>query len=175
MEDLEAYSRVDNVIVHGLKEAVAEVVPEANHDVTSVPASGAESSATSEKIFLDFCRNKLQIDLHPTDISVAHRLAKPGGSRGPKPMIVRFSNRKAKQSVLAARTVLRNLESCRNIFINEHLTKTASALFEKARAAVKAQRVQRAWTWNGRVFVRTLPAAGGKSLLISDENDLSRL
>jgi hypothetical protein len=91
-EDLETYSRVDNIIVHGLQEAVAEVVAEANNDIASVPASGAESSATSEKIFLDFCRTKLRIDLHPSDISVAHQLAKPGGSWGPKPMIVRFSN-----------------------------------------------------------------------------------
>jgi hypothetical protein len=90
-------------------------------------------------------------------------------------MIVRFSNRKAKLQVLAARKYLREQESTRFIFINEHLTKTASALFEKARAAVKAQQVQRAWTWNGRVFVRTLPGKGNRSVLISDINDLSQL
>lgn len=179
MEDLEAYSRIDNVIVYGLQEELAEVVAGTSHDVSTVPATGGESSGTSEKIFLEFCRKNLKLELQPSDISVAHRLAKPNrAARGPNPMIVRFSNRKAKQRVLAARKSLRSQESCRNIFINEHLTKTAGNLFDKARAAAKQKRVQRAWTYNGRVFVRTLPATGcpsGRSVMIAHEDDLSRL
>jgi hypothetical protein len=175
VEDLEAYSRVDNVIVYGLKEATAEVVTGASHDETTVPATGGESSGTSEKVFIDFCRTHLRVDIHPSDISVAHRLGKTNRARGPNPMIVRFSNRKAKLRVLAARKELRAQESCRTIFINEHLTATASSLFAKARAAVKQNLIQKAWTYNGRIFVRTLPDNGGRSVLITHQTDLSCL
>ena len=176
INDLEAYSRVDNIIVCGLPEEAAEVVIGAQYSADNVPTSGGETSATSEKLFLAFCRNKLNVDVSPNDISVAHRLTRQRTNiNGPHPMIVRFSNRKAKLQVLAARKLLRNQPSCKNIFINEHLTAGVSQLFQKARSMVKAHRIKSAWTAGGKLLVRTLPSNGDRTLTILCETDLANL
>jgi predicted dithiol-disulfide oxidoreductase (DUF899 family) len=87
-------------------------------------------------------------------------------------MIVRFSNRKAKTAVLAARKELRRQEDCKYVFGNEQMTKSAVELFEKARELVKQRKIQRAWTWNCKIFVKT---NAGQTKMISKYLDLCKL
>jgi hypothetical protein len=179
VDDLEAYSRIDNVIVYGLPETAAEVIAGTAYNAETVPSTGGDLSVTSELAFIQFCHQKLKVEIAPGDISVAHRLAKPkvkgDVSRGPRPMIVRFCNRKAKLRVLAARKELRKVESCKNIYINEHLTQNTSQLFKKSRAMVKNNMIQSTWTWSGKLFIKTLASKGGRIHNITCEADLSTL
>ena len=176
VEDLEAYSRMDNIIVCGLPEAASEIASGVNYSADTVPTTGGEMSTTSELLFINFCREKLKIEVNPNDISVAHRLARPRGTvSGPHPMIIRFSNRKAKFRVLAARRALRGQPSCKNIYINEHLTIGVSQLFHKARKLVKDTRIQTAWTTGGKLYIKTLPKDGSRIQLISSDLDLASL
>jgi len=160
VDELDAYSRSDNIIVYGIKEAYAEVSAPASSSASNANSHQqqmvGETSATSEAAFIQFCNEQLHVSVHPNDISVVHRLPKSNKWNGPRPMIIRFSNKKARMRVMAAKKSLRQNQACRNVYINEHLTKSASQLFEKARGLVRDKKVSGAWTWNGRVFLKTL-------------------
>lgn len=174
VENLEAYTRVDNVIVHGIKEAVAEVASISGADSSASIATQptGEPSASTEQLFIEFCRSKLDVNIQSQDISVAHRLGQTRSGRGPRPIIVRFVNRKAKNQVLQARKRLRTDNTCRHIFINEHLTPRTAQLFQKARHLVKMKSIIGTWTWNGKIYIKTVN--GSKKLILTD-SDLSGL
>ena len=121
-------------------------------------------------LFLHLCRN-LSVDVGARDISACHRLKRRGA--GPPPIIVRFVSRKARSAVLRARNKLREQNRNRTdrnlIYINEHLTTTASELFAAARGLLKMKRIQQTWTFTGRVYVKAL---NGNIKLIGTKNDL---
>jgi hypothetical protein len=155
VDDLEAYSRIDNVVIHGLSESYSEIgsAPRSD-DATS------ESSSSSEEQFISFCQNTLRVNVSKADISVAHRLKKAQGAPGPRPLLVRFSNRRTRSLIMSARKVLRADRSCR-IYINEHLTQQASQLFAEARKLVRNKVIAGAWSWNGRIYCKTLGSIAG--------------
>lgn len=80
-------------------------------------------------------------------------------------MIIRFSNRKARAKVIAARKALRDVP----IYINEHLTSTMSALFASTRKLKSAGKIAGTWTWNCKIYVKTLDE---RIHLISSQLDL---
>lgn len=169
IESLENYTRVDNIIVHGLPESVAAVVGNQGPD----QRQPNEDVFTSEKIFTDFCRDKLHIGVNPSDISICHRLPAPRNSdrTTSRPMIVRFSNRKLKAKIIAARKDLKGT----NIYVNEHLTKHTSEMFATARRLVKEKRLLGAWTVNGRLVVKVATDQGTDTKTISSPLELSGL
>ena len=81
------------------------------------------------------------VDIHPEDISICHRLKRPNSANSNKvqhcPLLVKFTNRKARSAVLAARSQLKGS----NIDINEHLTTTAVVVFAAARKLVKSKKL----------------------------------
>jgi hypothetical protein len=80
----------------------------------SVTGGVAESSASTEAAFISFCAARLNVTVNPADISVCHRLRKPqnGSQSGNHPaVLLRFTNRKVRASVLAARKRLRTTSS----------------------------------------------------------------
>lgn len=172
VDELDAYSRADNIIVYGIQEAYAEVGASVNASVNGSPTRDVgETSASSEAAFIKFCDEQLHISILPTEISVAHRMQKSTKGNGPRPMIVRFSTKKARMRVLAAKKQLRSNPACRNVYINEHLTKSVSLLFEKARGLVRGKKLAGAWSWNGRLYVKTL---NGQTRPLNCEDELSQ-
>ena len=102
-----------------------------------------------------------------TVLSPVHRLQTPtgsaGASRNPAPIIVRFTSKKARDSLYASRTKLKG----QNIFINEHLTSENAKLFTKARKLVNDKKLEGAWTTQGIVYAKlsNLPSARPKKVL----------
>jgi hypothetical protein len=96
---LETYSRLDNLIIKGL--------PEGSYAERASPAtSGAgeiivESQSSVEKSVISFCKDELGVSINSSDISTAHRL-KAGRGDTVRPIIVRFANRKARDSIYRA-------------------------------------------------------------------------
>jgi len=166
LDDMVIYMRRDNVIINGLTEQFAEVAGQTDTVVD-------ETSATSEKVFLEFCNSKLGLTIDPKDISVAHRLGKKriGVAR---PIIVRFSNRKTRDLIMSEKKKLRQRSGAGNIYINEHLTEVNAKLFSSARALWRNNKLAGTWTRNGRVFVKTLETAGSDVVLIKSIEDLAR-
>ena len=172
---IEAYSRVDNLIIHGKPLSFSEVVSNdasAAYD-TSIKnlknhESHFESKAESEVTFLNFW-HELQIDIQQSDIAACHRLPKSGSTKY-TPLLIRFTNRKIRSRVLGARKQLR--ETKKKVYINEHLTKTASDIFAAARRLQKDRKILQTWTTNVKVMVKLLE---NKTRPIFSKSDLAHL
>ena len=102
LEDLEAYSKLDNLIVHGLLETSFSESASAQVPPTGGPV---ESNLDTVKTFVNFANTVLDIPLSSQDISVAHRMKKGRSTTSasstptPAPIIIRFTNREARNRV----------------------------------------------------------------------------
>ncbi|MES9901154.1 MAG: hypothetical protein ABW168_00560 [Sedimenticola sp.] len=108
------------------------------------------------------------IAITPEDIDVAHRLGrpKPGYTRS---VIVKFTNLKARQRVLAARKTLGN------VYINEDLTRFRQTLHYHARVLVKEKRLERSWVAGGKVFCIFPSGPDGAKVHIRSMDDIDNI
>jgi hypothetical protein len=166
IEKLEAYSRRDNLIVSGLPlVSYSEAAAMPPHD-----GNGADHTSTdTEKAFLSLCNDTLGLPTTSADISVAHRLPSHGAGKSPS-VIVRFTNRKARDAVYRAKRQLKNAAPAK-IFINEDLTKHVAGLFFTARSLIKQGRLASAWTNGGVLYVKLTKDPACKPTKIGDSGD----
>ena len=177
INDMDQYSKLDNLLFYGLPlESYADAVGTnaqggagREEDNSSQSSLGLDSSELVERAIINFCKEKLDVAILPTDISIAHRLkgkhkTKPnirrsGGSQetdnvlsssSPPPIIVRFCNKKIRNVILSRKRRLR--ES--GFFINEHLTPANSKLFFEARREVANHKLHSTWTRGGKIFAK---------------------
>lgn len=171
VEDIESYSRGDNLIIRGLLErSAAESASAAPALNDGAGVTLRESHSSVEATVMAFCSDALGITVLPSDISIAHRL-KAGPRDKVRPVIVRFTNRQTRNSVYHAKKLLK--DSSRNIFISEHLTKKASDLFFEARKLLKDKKIYGTWTQGGQVFVRFSPDPATRATLVKSSTDLN--
>ena len=123
-----------------------------------------ELSLSVEDTVVEFCRNSLNIDLDPRDISSAQRLRKTGKDTA-RPIMVRFVSLKVRDRVMRAKKVLRTSTDSHE-FLSDHLTTEASQLFFEARTLVREKKLASAWTMNGRVYYKKTTAADEKPTLL---------
>ena len=152
--EMEQYSRKDNIIIRGFPE-------EKNEDV--------------EQKIMDFINSKVKNPVRKEDISIAHRLLrrtndKLATTNQPAPIVVKFTSRKAKISVLKQKKDLRNLNG-RPIIIHEHLSMENSKIFGKGLQLRKENRIGGIWTRDCKIFVSTLK---GTTVQISSDMDLKQ-
>ncbi|KAI4458221.1 odorant receptor [Holotrichia oblita] len=127
MDNLEQYSRRNNIRISGLVE---------------------EQNENLQEKVLNFCRDKLNVSAESRDIDRVHRLGKPGKT-SPRCVIIKFTNYGSKQKILAARKKLKgSKEKC---FVTEDLTKSRYELY---RAAQDKWGVKHVWTQDGRIKVK---------------------
>ena len=170
IDALEAYTRVDNLIIVGLPStSYADVASAGESDHTS----NAESSIATEKAVFDFCQNKMDIPIATQDISIAHRLKKYTNSTEAPPVDVKFTTRTVRDAVFAARRRLKG--SSPPIFINEDLTKRSADVYHRARASVKNNTITNTWTNIGSVFIKTSDNPNIKPFKISEVHQLNDL
>ena len=165
IEDLEVYSRIDQLIVRGLHE-------NSYAERASLSASADNAAQTHEtvqaieKTLINFCRDKLNVTVTPLDISNIHRL-KSGPNNPVWPVIVRFANKKICNEIYSAKKWLKG--SPDRIFVSEHLTKNASNLFYEARKLKKEKKIFSCWMMNGVVYVEFSPDPTARLALIRKE------
>nr|KAG5693511.1 hypothetical protein BaRGS_006213 [Batillaria attramentaria] len=170
-EELEQYGRRNNVRMFG------------------VPESDDETVEACEAKALKIIHEKLGLTkIGPRDIDAIHRLGArkrrqqrrhPQGARDdggsdsdsdaekrPRPIIIRFVSRKCTQSVLTNRRKLKNS----GVVIVEDLTQARYSLFMRCR---EHDKVDDAWTKNGKVFVRG--STDRRVHLIQSLSDLMKL
>ena len=169
VDDLERYTRSDNLIIRGLPEnsaaEIASAAPSLNDGATL-----RESYASVEKSVIAFCKDSLKIDVSPSDISTAHRI-KGGTKDTTRPVIVRFTNRKVRNLVYGSKKLLKGATS--QVYISEHLTKTDSDLFFEARRLLREKKIFAAWTMNGLVHVRFSPDPTSRATTVHSRDDLA--
>ena len=155
VENQEQYTRIDNVLVHG--------VP--------LPPSGQ-----TENLFevIPNILNKLlpAVSLTPETISAVHRL--PSASHNaasstpkPPPVVVKFVRRQTKNFVMVNRKFLKGKQTV----ISEHQSPSRSALLKKASQLAAANKVQSAWSQDGKILLRSLK---DRTVQIFSEADLAQ-
>lgn len=145
---LENFTRLDNLIITGL--------PLIDYSDAASTSANVETSASTERAVLNFFNTILNVPVESKDISIAHRLKSTAAQSLPN-IIVRFSNRKARNDVYAARRRLQRSERRHDeqtIYINEDLTKETASIFKQAREMVRRKTLHRCWTGGGFVYVK---------------------
>ena len=169
IDDLERYSRCDNLIIRGLPEtSIAETASPA----PSLRDNAAlrDSHTSVEKTVLSFLKDSLHLDVLPSDISTAHRI-RSSAKDSVRPIIVRFSHRRVCNLVYSARAQLKSAKS--NVFISDHLIKSDSDLFFEACKLLREKKIFAAWTQHGLVHVRFSPDPSTKPTIVRTRADLA--
>lgn len=172
---LETYTRVDNLIIKGLPAAYSEVatttVTDASADTLQL---AAENSDTTMGTVLHFCENILGVPVQPGDISIAHRLPKSKYDTT-QPIIVRFTSRRARDSIYNARRNLHTDGSAntKNIYINEHLTKHHDQVFAACRNLRREKKIYSTWTWHGITYAKRTQTS--RAMKVLNEAGISKL
>lgn len=145
-EELEAFSRRDNVILSGV----------------SIPNT-LKYDELENKIFQLFS-SELNIQLLPSDISIVHRIGKSSGDNDDN-LLIRFSRRSIKYRLQEAARSIKP-----KFYLNDHLTPLNSKLYYELRQlGKKSPDVISTYIRNGLVYAKL---NGGLPSRISSPEDL---
>ena len=172
VEELEQYSRIDNVIISGLHVSAASYARAAGG---ADEEGGLTTNDSVEIQVIKFFGDKMNVTVAPSDISACHQLPttrKVGSERTQKKnIIVKFTNRKTKDEILRNGKLLKGSQ----VYVNEHLTKKTGDLAKLARDLRRENKVASTWTRNCKVFVRSLGAPEvANTYRIGGMDDLNR-
>lgn len=169
LSTLENYVRRDQLIITGIPELTLadRATPSASADALS---TAQESPRSVLETVVGLCE-KLGVDIDERDISNAHRL-KAGPKDKHRPIIVSFVAKRVRNAVYAAKKSLKGISS--GVFISEHLTKEAAALYYETRKLVRNKELFATWTQGGVIYIRRTSDATGRPQLVKDKGDLAR-
>ena len=128
IEALEIHSRSSSLVKYGLAESFSETTASSGcrdiDEVVSINQSHKETCIRSQSVFIQFCREKLNLEIRLDDTVNCHRLQKSSQSIH-HPIVIRFASQRVRAEILNERRRLRSS----NIYINEHLTRNVSGMF----------------------------------------------
>ena len=168
LDDLEQYSRMNDVIITGLK-----IKPRSYAQAVDTNKNGGEPSeedlSSTEQQVLSFFREK-GTNMKEDGIEACHLLPKRRNNDVPM-VILRFDNRKYKNALMKQGRLLRGTD----VYINEHLTRKNGEIAKKARQLRKQNKIQGTWVWNCNIFIKLNgPPEAAKVLVVRNLNDLDR-
>lgn len=147
VDDLEQYTRVNDVIVTGLNikpRSYARAVAEENNGGEPVE----EEMLSTEQQVVAFLQAK-GITLNADNIEACHPL--PRRRKEDKPaLILRFANRKYKIALLKQGRMLKGTD----VYMNDHLTKKNGEIARRARLLKKQNKIQSTWVNNCKIFIK---------------------
>ncbi|KAK7881533.1 hypothetical protein WMY93_029942 [Mugilogobius chulae] len=146
VEDLEQYSRINDVVVTGLK-----IKPRSYAKAVAANNGGEPEEAdmlSVEQQVAAFLESK-GISLDLDYIEACHPLPRRK-ENDPPAVIMRFTNRKNKIALLKQGRKLKGT----NVFLNDHLTRRNADLARKARYLRKLNKIQNTWVNNCKVFIK---------------------
>ena len=131
IDRLEQYSRRENVRIYGLAETQGEC---------------------TNTVVIDMARD-IGVTITPADISVSHRLGRPGGvgstaDSRPRPLIVKLVRRDTKFELKRNKKRMRAMEKYRHVYVNDDLTTSRSKL---VRSLKGEKEIKSVWTIEGRI------------------------
>ena len=137
---LDTYTRRNNIEVHGIPSAI----------------EGEALEITVKEV-----AKKIGIDFELNDVEACHRLHR---DNGPKPVIVRFVNRRVVEKIHKEKKKLKDtdlsdingLSIHSKIFFNENLCPAYQKLFRMVYKLKKNGIVNSVWSFNGEVFYKIL-------------------
>lgn len=144
--DLEQYTRMNDVIVTGLRIKPRSYARAVTADNGGEP--GEQDVSSAEQQVAAFLQSK-GIEVDCDNIEACHPLPRRNDSDNPA-IIMRFINRKHKTALIKQGRKLKGT----NVFINEHLTKRNGDIARKARYLRKQGKIQNTWTTNCKIFIK---------------------
>lgn len=124
----------------------------------------SEGEATQKLILL--AKETLEVTLNKEDFTI--RLVRPGNDRKPAIHKIALNNIWKRKQLYQARSKLKGT----SIYISENLTKEQELTFYKCRVLRKSKVIKSTWTFENRIYIRTLD---DKQHKVDSENDLKLL
>ncbi|KAI9999416.1 hypothetical protein NQD34_018229 [Periophthalmus magnuspinnatus] len=144
VDDLEQYTRVNDVVITGIKikpRSYARAVATDGEEPSEQETHSAEQQVAS------YLHGRgIEMDLE--DIEACHPLP-TGNGRSPA-VIMRFVNRKNKLALLKQGRKLKGT----NVFMNDHLTRRNAEIAKKARLLRREHKIQHTWVRNCKIFIK---------------------
>ena len=149
IDEVEQYSRRDNIVAHGLKEDDGE---NTNDVVIAVAAAAG-------------------VPLTNGDISTSHREGRPGNARGgkPRPIVVRFARRDTRTGFLRNNKKLKGHTVYNGVFLGEQLSSMRAKLLH---AVKNDEDTARTWTIDAKIFCTKCADPDGKRYVLNSPDDL---
>lgn len=148
IDDLEQYSRMEDVIISGMSIKPRSYAKAAAVDGGETEERSLVDQQTITEQVIQFFESK-RIQMDPQSIVACHTL--PRKDRNPKPaIIVHFGNRKQKADLLKQGKKLKGSD----VYVNEHLTNRNAEIAREARMLKKNKKIQATWTRNCKVLIR---------------------
>ena len=165
LDDCEQYSRINDLIVSGLKTTPPSYARAAATSLEEPTESDIASIEDQVIAFLD--KKGIQVDKE--DIEACHPLSRKNNKDSPA-IIIRFISRKRKSETLKQGKKLKGS----NVYLNEHLTKRNGEIARKARFLRKQAKIQGTWTTNCKIYIKLNGETPeeAKVLLIKDISEL---
>jgi hypothetical protein len=174
LNDLEQYSRRDNLVIFGLTvSSYAEAANTGHADAANISTPRYDNNVINSVLTL--FNDVLNMNVRREDISAAHRLTsrRPDDRMQQSVVIVKFNSSHTRDRIYASRVQLKNYTTVdnRKIYINEHLTEFNQQLFKKTRQLLRSKKINGTWTHLGSVYIKTGidRAAVTKRIICQDE------
>ena len=151
IDDLEQYTRRDDVIISGLDtkhRSYASVVA-ADQQQTGADAAEDEISSLEDQV-IEFLEDK-NISVDRSSISACHVLGRRKKDTPPN-IVLRFVSRKEKVRLLKQGNKLKGTK----VFINEHLTAKNALIAKHARDLRRTKKIKDIWSRNGSIFIKKI-------------------
>lgn len=163
---LEIANHKTTLIIHG--------IPEKSYDS---PPTIQRSNCDSEAAFIALSSERLGVDLSKQDISDIYRTSTRDKNLVCRPLVIRFTTKKARDSIYEAKRKLRDFHSPQEapIYINEYLTQQNAKLYAYARRLAKKKVLFRTWTAEGVVLIRRSDDPNIRPTKVTDMSELTML
>lgn len=166
VDDLEQYSRLNDVIVTGLKikpRSYAHAVSAGSVEQPSEP----EVSSAEQQVVAFLATRDIHLDVDT--IEACHPL--PMKKNTTPAVILRFVNRKNKTALMKQGKKLKGT----NVYLNDHLIKRNAEIAKKARFLRKQNKIQNTWVTNCKIFIKLNGSPEeAKVLVINDIEELNK-
>ncbi|KAL7372664.1 hypothetical protein ABVT39_020373 [Epinephelus coioides] len=167
IDDLEQYTRMEDLIISGLEtkhQTYSRAAATATNKGEDAPAHELQ---TLEQQIIQYFESK-NMSVESSSIATCHTLPRKD-SRSKLATIVRFVSRKSKIKLLRqARKLSRT-----GVYLNEHLTKKNADIAWQARILRKQNQIQSIWTRNCKVMIRLIGRPDtAKVVMVREMKDL---
>ena len=145
LDEIEQYSRRDNIVFRGVPETPGESTTEV-------------VKAISEKA---------GVVLSDADISTTHRVGRPSPSK-PRPIVARFVRRDTRTNLLRKKKQLKDDDNYKDVILTEHLAPARAKLLH---AVKNDEGTERVWTLDCKIHC-TLKSDPQKKYVLTSPEDL---
>ena len=139
LSDLEQYTRMNDVIVSGLRTRPSSFAAAVKSGVQGAEPKDQDLDSVEQQV-VEFLQKK-GISINKDTIEACHPFPQKDKTK-PATIIMRFANRKFKTDLLRQGRMLKGTD----VYLNEHLTKSNAEIAKQARYLRKEGKIKSTWS-----------------------------